>query len=299
MAQKDHYIQEAYLRQFTNKKSQVGVYQKDASTVKFFWTNPNNIMVKNNGDLNNSFRNPAKLRKELLPHIEKHFIAAIKRLESSTASLKDKYIIASNISRMVTFSPARIRCYQEFYKDEDLYEIAMKDDCFQRFCVEKCGASEEEATNMTHSLQNGEIKLKYSSSYRSWLEARFKTEINKYLMIEYSRLPWSVIKNDTVIPFITSDNPAIYVESPRLFMQNTFVPLSPSLGVLIHTCIADCYDNSGRGDSFVTINAEDVKKLNTEIIAQAEKYIVSTVESEDIKEIVTRCADMRLLFSKN
>ena len=97
---------------------------------------------------------------------------------------------------------------------------------------------------------------------------------------------WRLIRNITVVPFITSDNPCVHDDSgpARPFV---FLPLSPRLAVAIDT--NDKTEPKGSLQGKIVITSEEgVRKQNELIVKCAENLILFSRHSKCLDDLAKK-----------
>ena len=113
---------------------------------------------------------------------------------------------------------------------------------------------------------------------------------------------WLVLINETNIPFITSDNPAIlYYQDMQQQIAQTYVPLKPSMALLIAPDLDYCranfedvkrYNNSK--DRFGIIKQSYVKKFNEAIVKSAERIVLHQKKEDWLEQLVRKYGKWRV-----
>lgn len=96
----------------------------------------------------------------------------------------------------------------------------------------------------------------------------------KYLEILkniYSTLPYRVVKNDSLVPFVTSDNPWMVLPDSQ------FIPISKQYGLQI--CTNLCAEWDLRDLGLHTISQDcDVREINSCMINSAERFVYTSIK---------------------
>jgi hypothetical protein len=107
---------------------------------------------------------------------------------------------------------------------------------------------------------------------------------------------WLVLINETDIPFITSDNPAIlYYQDIQQQIAQTYVPLKPSMALLIRPDLnidspnfEDVKRYSNSEDGFGAIKKSYVNKFNEAIVKGAERMVLHQKKEDWLEELVRK-----------
>lgn len=108
--------------------------------------------------------------------------------------------------------------------------------------------------------------------------------------------------NDSSIPFITSDNPAVlYYKDNNPQIGQTYIPLKPNMAILIAPDLSikrpsdedvRKYDNSK--DAFGVIKPPCVEEFNKQIIKSAEKIVIHQCKEDWLKKLVHKYRNWRV-----
>jgi hypothetical protein len=130
---------------------------------------------------------------------------------------------------------------------------------------------------------------------REYAHAQCMVSLDK-ATYRYYCWPWMIIINETNIPFITSDNPAIlYYRDIQQQIAQTFIPLKPSMALLItpdldmyNPTIEEVkeYSNSKNGFGFIEQSyVKYINEFNESIIKSAEKIILHKKKEDWLEQL--------------
>ncbi len=287
MPQDDHYVAQTYLRQFSDNDGYLIPYYKNGYVVVGKKKSPRQICYESDGDSNTYFDNP-RILDEYLPHIETPWAENIEKLASGDADVDCKYEIGAYIAFLRSCNPTAKRLGTKAisgmlqpFVDKTLAEY-----------FHELG----ETTNEVHSavekaINDREISAVVDEEYvhaisiQNLIQAAYKLYCSQ----------WLILINETRVPFITSDNPAsLYYVEPTSQYSAVFVPLSPSLGVLIkpdfnidRPTINDVKNYMHEGDDYAHPKENFVNKLNELTARSAENIVLHSVENEWVEELVS------------
>jgi len=151
---------------------------------------------------------------------------------------------------------------------------------------------------LRNAIQNKEIGIKIDREFAHAQGMRaLEGAINRYYC---SR--WLVLINETDIPFITSDNPAIlYYQDMQQQIAQTYVPLKPSMALLIapdldmdYPSFEDVKRYSNSEDRFGVIKQSYVKKFNEAIVKSAERIVLHQKKEDWLEQLVRKYGKWRV-----
>lgn len=295
----DHYVPQAYLKRFidNNKKGHVHCYSKSAQSCEL--VTPKSICHAFGGDSNSYFSNP-RILDGILHKIEPRWNWAIKELKKANITGDVLLTIALNIARLRTCTPTRKRLAQSMI-EADLEKM--------RPLLHKWVKNNPEQHEDADLLLNPNIGFSVDQS----LGHAFAIKNMPKMGLIFAISDWSILTNNTSKPFITSDNPAILIDSlSDIGCPTTYIPLTPRHAALIHVNpknphIEDLLEflkgKNITGSQFsekmtefsrkrfienYEATDENVEKLNCEIVKHAENMIIANTEADWIKEIVKK-----------
>ena len=288
MPQDDHYVAQTYLRQFSDESGNLTPYYKSGRVILGKKKTTRQVCYETDGDSNSYFDNPRVLD-DYLPHIENPWADNIAKLQSGDADQDCKYEIGAYISFLRSCTPTAKRLGA---KAISANMQPLVDKTLAEHFHELGETTDEVKSAVKEAIENREIKAVVDEEYVHAISIQHLVHSAYRFYCSH----WLVLLNETGIPFITSDNPAglLYAEQhPQ--SATVFVPLSPTLGVLIKPdytiaspTIEDVkhYDHPGDDyahpkESFVTMLNELTARSAENIVlhSAAEKWVQSLVEA--------------------
>ncbi len=296
----DHYVPQTYLERFIdpNKPGHVRLYSKS----KQFCVpaTPEKICREFDGDSNFCFSNPRVLD-SILHEIEPKWNWALDELERGNITGDMLLIIATNIARFRSCTPTRKRLAKSMLEN-DLESLRP----YMAEWVKRTSEQHEDLEELINGLLDSNIKLSVDQD----LGHAFAIQNVVKVGLAYTISDWCILRNDTLIPFITSDNPGILINLPSHLPSPIYVPLTPKHAILIfvnpknpdiHSLlellekkdigVSELNENLtkfSKNRSIQNLKATDitVEMVNHEIVKFAEDKIIANVEAEWIKKMV-------------
>src|ERR1700677_226674 len=224
---KDHFVAQTYLRYFgdPSKPGMLHAYRK--SDGKTFPCRTKDVCHEWDGDLN-----PFLAKKDLLGDFramfEPQWKVSVETLLAKTMRPADKFVIAGYFANLMVCTPAWGRISTKMYDDHKESDLI-----FAREMHEKHGGNPALPVDAIAALERGEITVKHD---RNFIKAKLTRELMHFAWLTYHQ-DWTIIRNATEHPFLTSDNPVTILQPDTLGEPMTrYVPITPSL------CLSIRYD---------------------------------------------------------
>ena len=158
--------------------------------------------------------------------------------------------------------------------------------------------SDKEKLALLNAIQNKEIETKID---RQFAHAQGMIALEG-MTNRYYCSRWLVLTNETDIPFITSDNPAIlYYQDMQQQIAQTYVPLKSSMALLIapdldmdYPSFEDVKRYSNSEDRFGIIKKSYVKKFNEAIVKSAERIVLHQKKDDWLEKLVRKYSKWRI-----
>jgi hypothetical protein len=294
MARKDHYVSQTYLRLFVGPDGDLVPYYKNAHVIVGKPKRPKSICFEIEGDSNKYFENP-RILDEFLPAFENPWKNNIVKLEKRVLDAKMKYELAGYIAFLRSCTPTAKRFNQKSIAG-NLEPIAHK---VQLSTLDKADyLSDKEKLALLNAIQNKEIETKID---RQFAHAQGMIALEG-MTNRYYCSRWLVLTNETDIPFITSDNPAIlYYQDMKQQIAQTYVPLKSSMALLIapdldmdYPSFEDVKRYSNSEDRFGIIKKSYVKKFNEAIVKSAERIVLHQKKDDWLEKLVLKYSKWRI-----
>ena len=294
MTCKDHYVSQTYLRLFSGVDGHLVPYYKNACVIVGKSKRPKSICFETEGDTNKYFGDKRILDK-FLPAFENPWKENIVKLEKGLIDAKTKYELAGYIAFLRSCNPVAKRFGQKSIAGM-VEPVAFK---VMLSTLEKADyLSNEHKLFLRKAIQNKEIGIEIDRDFAHAQGMRaLEGAINRYYCSH-----WLVLINETDIPFITSDNPAIlYYQDLRQQIAQTYVPLKPSMALLIssdpdidHPSFEDAKKYSNHEDGFGVIKQSYVEKFNEAIIKSAERIVLHKKKEDWLEKLVRKYGNWKV-----
>lgn len=240
-----------------------------------------------NGDSNRLFSEP-RIVDEYLKLFENSWATSVSALKNMLGDLDAKYAIAGYISFLQRCTPTAKRLAQN-YLTHDIRPL------IEGIIKERIGDSklEPDIRDLFEQHQNERcIEVEITPEYAHAMAINALVDGANSLFCSH----WLVLFNNTEIPFITSDNPVVlYYENDHNCIAKTFIPLSPSLGVLITPFYIsgspskiDMQEFKHDNDLNREIKEKYVDVFNELIVRSAEKLVLHSEKKEWLSRLVEK-----------
>jgi hypothetical protein len=291
---KDHYVSQTYLSGFANDKGFLVPYYKTEHNVVGNQVVPKSVCYEIDGDLNKFLDDPRVLD-SYLPQFENYWVANVQTLRRHLIDDISKYQMAGYVAYLRASTPTAKRLGQANLKavtEPEMQETAKK-------LFEQSPPEDDETRAIIAKLidekklhVNIDRQYPHALSITSLLQSTARHFYGK----------WLIMINKSVVPFITSDNPAVaYYHGGDYSRADIFVPAAPDIALLIH---ADTDDKpirlpQQRGvsmgmEQFAEPKPEYVELFNELIIKAAEKRVFSSSREKWIEEKVRAFRNWRM-----
>jgi len=202
---RDHYVAQTYLSHFCDATGQMHGYRKLAAN--YFPCTPYDVCHEWDGD-----NNPKYLA---MPHalgayrdmFERDWKKSVRRAATGQPSDQERLSLAGYVANLFYTTPAMVRVQKEILVTQGLNSME-----FERVMRELHGHDltdlpDEIAIDM---VRTGRIEVELDPDY---VKAKTTRKLLAYAVMLYHQ-DWDVLINDTAHAFVTSDNPAAFIESP-------------------------------------------------------------------------------------
>jgi Protein of unknown function (DUF4238) len=299
MAQ-DHFVAQTYLKHFgdATRDGMLHAYRKRDG--KYFPCWPRDVCREWEGDLNRLLE-----RKELLGDFrrlaEPYWNPSVANLLAGNISYHDKFVVAIYMANLMTCTPAWRRVGVSQHNQMYLLWLA-----FSKRMKEKHGGQPNLPVEGIAMLERGELKLDTDPDYIKGLVTR---NLMQYTWVIYNQ-NWTVLRNETAQPFITSDNPVALLYSGAAGEPvRRFLPITP------HLCLTIQFDPRanpaverltpqeleaglqrppGGSITHARCNSQLARFINRVQVQSAEELAFSPQLSEGIQRLVKKYAKFRL-----
>ncbi len=287
---KDHFVAQTYLRHFGDpaRKGMLHAYRK--SDGKYFPCHTADVCHEWDGDLN-----PLLVKNDLLGDFRKIFEpqwnVSIETLLSKTMSPTDMFAVAGYFANLMVCTPTWRRIGVTMHNDHAKSFLT-----FSKKMQENHGGNPELPVDAIEMLERGEITLEHDPNY---IKAKATQGLMNYAWMTYHQ-DWTIIRNATAYPFITSDNPVAIHQSAKFAEPMTrYLPITPAL------CISVRYDRTKlpplnpamppKGAvKWANVTDQGAKFINKLVAQCAEDLVFSSAQSAGIESLVKNCANFRV-----
>lgn len=292
VTQQDHYVSQTYLERFTNKRGQLVPYYKCGHVSVGKPKSPKSICHETNGDANTYFDDPRVLDSYLAP-AEKNWATNVQALCNMRVDADIKYQLSAYIAYLRACNPVAKRMEQDMLAEtiQPLAEKVMSEN------IDDPTLEPELQVKFMQELQQGNIRCVVDREYAHARGISSLIEVANRLYCS----GWLKLFNETGIPFITSDNPAVLYYPATDAGASVFVPVSPTNAILISPDDSierptdenvQCYQNSL--DRYASIKKEYVEHFNQLIVKSAERIVLHATVERWLEEVVVKYRSWRM-----
>ena len=286
----DHFVAETYLKHFGDASNgdKMRAYRK--SDGKSFPCRPNDVCCEWDGD-----QNPLLAKKELLGDYRKIFEpqwnCSIETLLAKTMSPLEMFAVSGYFANLLVCTPTWRRIGVTMLNHNAKVLLS-----FSKKMQEKHGGNSELPVEAIDMLEKGEITLEHDPDY---VKAQATRQLLHYAWLTYHQ-DWTIIRNSTEYPFITSDNPVAILQSDNLHEPATrYLPITPTL------CLSVRYDRTNLPPfdpslppkgcvGWATAKPNEAKAINKLVAQCAEDLVFNSTASPGIEALVKNCTGFRV-----
>jgi hypothetical protein len=281
---KDHYVARTYLRHFSleGKDGFVNVIRKE--NLDRLETIPiGTICYEQNGSDNHYFPEKPRVVEDYLKLYEPRWSDCIQKISDGTYTNETKSLMAGYLAYLRTCTPTAVRLGCENYAD------------FVQHVYDKLEAKEYSNPNSKYRdvietiRKHGGTKIEVDNKYPMAIGITNLIRIQSVI----SRSPWIVFKNETSVPFVTSDNP-VCLQYHESGFADFYCPLTPWLAIVIHPI----RETEEAGPDHVgAFKPEGIAKMNQLVVQSAEDLVICN-DFEDAEKLIKEFQDWQVELRK-
>ena len=226
MARDDHYVSQAYLRGFVGPTGDIVPYYKDAQVIVGRPKKPKSICFETEGDRCKYLPEPRAVDR-FLPVFENRWKSNVAEVKNRRLDPNVRLELCGYIAYLRTCNPAAKRLGQQMIAGT-LQPIAYRE--MMRDLDTDTTLAAEPKIRLREAIQDKKISIKIDREFAHAQNLAALIGILSRIYCSY----WLVMVNDSDIPFITSDNPAILYRTHRdQRSAGMYVPLTPEIALLV------------------------------------------------------------------
>jgi hypothetical protein len=224
----DHFVAQTYLRHFGDPSRGDVMYAYRKSTGDEFPCHPRAACHEWDGDLNPLLRSP-ELLGDYRKLFEPKWRLSVATLLENALSAEDKFAISGYFANLMVCTPAWIRVACAVYdRSAVAYLSAAKRIASQH------GDQSKLPVEAIEMLEEGKLTLSHDPNH---VKGVLTTQLLQYAWKTYHQ-SWTIIRNSTEFPFITSDNPVAIDQPDGVSLTTRYLPITPAL------CLSVRYDGT-------------------------------------------------------
>jgi len=288
MKSDDHCLAQTYLNKFVNEKGDIYPYYKKSHIIIGKPKKPKGICFETNGDTNKYFPDP-RILDQYLPVFENTWSENIDKIENQGLDGDTKYKIAGYIAFLRACTPTAKRLGQESISGV-IKPFANK---FMKSSLdENKTISADSKALLNKIITENQMILDIDREFAHALGIESLISVLNQLYCSC----WLVLKNQTNIPLVTSDNPTtLYYPDNEPQFAHIYIPVKTDLAILISPDLSimtaehkDVLNYPNNNDRFGTIKKNYVKMFNTLVVKGAEKLVIHSSMEEWLEKLVQK-----------
>jgi hypothetical protein len=286
---RDHYVAQTYLGHFTDANGMLHVYRKEDG--KYWQSGPKGVCREWDGDLIRDFLKNERMLGEYRAIFEPRWNDAIADLGSGRCDSAVKMVISGYWANLLVCTPAWTRVGVKMHDYAAMHRLRAED-----ALRTEAGKPDPKLKEMLAAFDSGRYRIQTKPDA---VRASAATALLDFAWAFYNA-HWTVIRNDTAIGFLTSDNPVAF-NDPGSWRGGQpglprYLTLSPRL------CLYGFMDPAGRRDKpdftqpprgdilWGSIPLDGVERVNRAVAECAEEIVISPCKSDDVQKLVSECA---------
>ena len=262
---KDHYVAQTYLKHFKVKGIRKCVNAIRKSNLEIFkGVNIQEICQKANWS-NSPYHQPnPRMVEDYLKVFEPRWNECITTLRKNTFNIKTKSYMAGYLAFLRACTPKAVRL-----SERNLQEVLKM--TYKVIAQQELNKNSEHAKAIRKIESLGGVNFNVDEGYSKGMT--FQQVLT--LAEKYIEFQWSVLFNQTALPFLTSDNP-VCIDRKNAKYSEFYIPITPTISLIIHPHWAG-KAKAGQmqiTDEFCDIKEGGVHLLNELLVKNAEDMII-------------------------
>lgn len=290
---RDHYVAQTYLGHFADPGGMLHVYRK--ADGKYWQSGPKGVCREWDGDIIHDFLKNERMLGDYRAIFEPRWNDAITDLENGHCDSAVKMAISGYWANLLVCTPAWTRVGIRMLDFAAMHRLRSED----ILCTEK-GKPDPKLKEMLAAFNSGRCRIETKPDAVRAMAARALMDFAWALY----NARWTVIRNETAIGFLTSDNPVAFNDpgswrggqpglpryltlSPRLCLYGFMDPAGPR--------DKPDFQQQPRGDiRWGSVPPRGVERVNRAVAECAEEIVISSCNSDAVEGLVSECAQHRV-----
>lgn len=288
---RDHFVAQTYLKHWGNPQSgMLRGYGKQSA--KEFPCAPKDVCHAWDWDVNPYFKQNVRLLGEYRKIFEPQWNPAVAAVRSGQISAEDKFALAGYWALLTTCTPAWHRNAVQVAE----HQLA---DFIPLVARHVAREKPEYGDFIEQALAEGRIEPNPDGQH---IKAMLTQQLTRTTLLLY-QLDWTIVRNRTLTPFITSDNPSSVLPR-RPFSNNLkrFLPLSPDLALFAvidptirrSTALPDLEKAPPGRVRRVEVKRKQVARLNRVTVMNADELVFSPEALRPVRRLVRNHRDFKV-----
>ena len=288
---RDHFIAQTYLKHWVNPQSGM-LRGHGKQSGKEFPCAPKDVCHAWDWDVNPYFKENARLLGEYRRIFEPQWNPAVAAVRSGQISAEDKFALAGYWALLTTCTPTWHRNAVKVAEHQlaDFIPLVAR-----HLAKEK----PEYGDFIEQALAEGRIEPNPDGQH---IKAILTQQLTRTTLLLY-QLDWTIMRNRTLAPFITSDNPSSVL--PRRPFSNKlkrFLPLAPDLALFAvidptikrSTALPNLEKTPPGRVRHVRVKRKQVARLNRVTVMNADELVFGVEASRPVRRVVRNHRDFKV-----
>ncbi len=287
----DHFVAQTYLKHWANPLSgMLRGYGKQSE--KEFPCATKDVCHAWDWDVNPYFKENARLLGEYRKIFEPQWNPALAAVRSGQVSAEDKFVLAGYWALLTTCTPTWHRHAVKLAEQQlaDFIPLVAR-----HLAKEK----PEYGDFVEEALAEGRIVPNPDGQH---IKAMLTQQLTRTTLLLY-QLDWTIIRNKTQVPFITSDNPSsVLPRRPFSMLLKRFLPLAPDFALFAvidpttkrSTALPDLEKAPPGRVRHARVTRRQVARLNRVTVMNADELVFAVEASRPVRRLVRNHRDFRV-----
>jgi len=293
----DHYVARTFLKHFANAKGLLQAYRK--SDGKSFPCRTADICREANGDTIPDFLSDPAYLGAFRSAFEPMWNEAVTAVESRAMGAEVKFHIAGYWANLLVCTPTWRRVGMQVSNQSMQQTVAA-----HAVLSARMGKPDQRLEDAIRAVEEGDVALETEAN---WVRAHAAKSVMRYAWCLYNA-EWNIVENDTEQGFITSDNPAGFIDPGDRWSSGgpflRFLSVTPHRSIVCDMTTVSAAIRDAEPD-FTTapegrvkgggVDRELVDIINASTAMCAEDLVLCGEPSDYVRDLVAKYADQRVV----
>lgn len=293
----DHYVARTFLKHFANAEGRLHAYRK--ADGKNFPCRPADICRETNGDTIPDFLSDPTYLGAFRGAFEPMWNHAVSAVQLRAMSAEVKFHIAGYWANLLVCTPTWRRVGMEASNQSMQHTVAA-----HTVLSARIGKPDRRMEEAVRALERGEIAIETEAD---WVRAQAAKSVARHSWCLYNA-DWTILENDTDQDFITSDNPAGFIDPGNRWSTGggflRFLSIAPRTCIVCDMTSVPAAIRDGQPDFTSAplglvrggaVDRQTVDRINANTAMCAENLVLCAAPAEYVENLVAQYANHRIV----